>query len=293
MASKTAFEQERGTFFKFPPNDLIIIGLDTDDGAEHALWRADVKEPIPPTFVDSIRKHGVLQPIRVRRIEGDSMCGEVVVGRSRVRAARVVAKDGPPVLVPAVVFPSSATLAEIVGAANAENHQRKTENIESACEHAHLQLVQLGGDDSNPRVIKEIAGDFGWAPDRLRALLAYRGAADVRAAFCAGEIGQETALRLAPLPTAQRAPLLKEAMEQGLAQEEVRERIARVRSPAGDEKQLAFSAKTLRKLAALEDTTLPHDVVAFLKVATGKGKPSSVSGLKQAMRAIGLIGGGA
>jgi ParB/RepB/Spo0J family partition protein len=88
--AKTAFNAARGSYFKFSPTDLVIIGLDTDDGPEHELWDARINEPEDSESLQAMAKdvavRGVLQPVIIRK-DGDK--AQVVAGRRRVRAARI------------------------------------------------------------------------------------------------------------------------------------------------------------------------------------------------------------
>jgi ParB family chromosome partitioning protein len=67
------------------PKELIIIGLDTDDGEEHPLYDERVFLPVDENLVKNISVYGVQQPVLVRK-EGD-VC-YVIDGRQRTRAAR-------------------------------------------------------------------------------------------------------------------------------------------------------------------------------------------------------------
>ena len=84
--AKQVFNAQRKTVFMMDPSDVVIIGIDTDDGPEHPLWDNRIKLEVPVEFVDNVAMEGVLQTIDVAKI-GESAV--VVNGRQRVRAARV------------------------------------------------------------------------------------------------------------------------------------------------------------------------------------------------------------
>jgi hypothetical protein len=67
------------------PNDLVIIGLDTQDGEDHELYDERAMNVLDENLVKNIMVYGVLQPITVREQAGKLL---VVDGRQRVRAAR-------------------------------------------------------------------------------------------------------------------------------------------------------------------------------------------------------------
>ena len=82
---KTAFDAQRGTSFKFYPEEVVIIGLDTDDGPEHPRYDSRVHQPLTEAFVRNIDMLGVHTPCLVTKVANRA---EVVAGRNRIRAAR-------------------------------------------------------------------------------------------------------------------------------------------------------------------------------------------------------------
>jgi ParB family chromosome partitioning protein len=71
--------------FAVDPDNLIIIGLDTDDGPEHPLYDERVKLPLDESTVLNIMAIGVKEPVLVRKTDGNP---EVVDGRRRTMHAR-------------------------------------------------------------------------------------------------------------------------------------------------------------------------------------------------------------
>lgn len=293
------------------PRRVRVIGYDTADGADHPCWRADAKEPPDENMIASIRKRGQIQPIRARKIEGSDdamsfppghekgyLC-DVVVGRKRTKAARVVAEDTPALLLDVVMFPTSSTWSEISGTANAENYIRVTESLEAKIEHMHQQYVLEGADDAAAHAV---AVDFGVSVGHVRQCLALRGSHEVLTALKAGDIREGVALAIAPLAPEQRTTELAAAKANPDATvDTVRERAARAKAVARAEKKTTSSAEavavpmstgTLRRLGALcerEPSTLPVELVAFLDVINGKQPPTTVEGLVEAMRAVGVL----
>jgi ParB family transcriptional regulator, chromosome partitioning protein len=70
------------------PEDLTIIGLDTDDRHEHPLFDERVFLPVDENLVKNIIVYSIQQPVLVRKEAGKTL---VVDGRQRVRAARKAA----------------------------------------------------------------------------------------------------------------------------------------------------------------------------------------------------------
>lgn len=67
------------------PKELVIVGLDTEDGITHPLWDERIKLEVNQDLVKSILAYGVRVPVLVREEDGKLL---VVDGRQRVRAAR-------------------------------------------------------------------------------------------------------------------------------------------------------------------------------------------------------------
>jgi ParB family chromosome partitioning protein len=84
--SKQAFDAKRTNLFMFDPNDLVVIGFDTDDGPEHPLYDKRAKLPVDEKLVLNIMALGkILEHVGVRK-NGDK--AEVIFGRQRVKACR-------------------------------------------------------------------------------------------------------------------------------------------------------------------------------------------------------------
>lgn len=83
--SGQALPGTRTTAYATDPNDLVIIGVDTNDGPEHALYDERIKLPLSEEMVLDIMERGVMEPVLVRKSK-DAV--EVVDGRRRVLHAR-------------------------------------------------------------------------------------------------------------------------------------------------------------------------------------------------------------
>lgn len=84
--SKTVIDAQRGTIFLVHPNEVQIVGFDTQhQRGDHPLWQARALEAVDEALALSIANDGFLSCIAVRK-DGPNL--EVVVGRRRVKAAR-------------------------------------------------------------------------------------------------------------------------------------------------------------------------------------------------------------
>jgi ParB family chromosome partitioning protein len=87
---KSALDAKRLNAFLMDPDELTVVGLDTDDGPEHPLYDERVHLPLDQGLVDNITSLGVLETVLVRK-NGDRV--EVVDGRRRVLHAREANKQ--------------------------------------------------------------------------------------------------------------------------------------------------------------------------------------------------------
>jgi ParB family chromosome partitioning protein len=147
MSGKHAFNAKRKDVFLFDPNDLTVIGHDTDNGPDHPLYDARAKLPVDEKLVLNIMALGkVLEPISVRK-NGD--VAEVVWGRQRVKACReankrLKAQGSEPVFVPAMV--ERAEDGQVMGLMISENEIRQEDSpmtrvrkIQRYIDHGHTE----------------------------------------------------------------------------------------------------------------------------------------------------------
>jgi hypothetical protein len=83
---------------RIPATNLVVIGVDTEDGPEHPLWQPDAVRlartgAYDDQTVRSMQTHGVIQPIVIYWREIDGILKPVVeTGRKRVLHAREAAR---------------------------------------------------------------------------------------------------------------------------------------------------------------------------------------------------------
>lgn len=124
--AKQLFNAKRSNIFFFDPDDLVIIGADTDDGSEHPLYDDRAKLPVDGKLVMNILALGkILEPVGVRK-NGEIV--EVVYGRQRVKACReankrLKAQGCEPIFVPAMG--ERADNAKMLGMMISENELRQ------------------------------------------------------------------------------------------------------------------------------------------------------------------------
>lgn len=204
---KTAFENltRNSTYVADPTTDLRIVGgkrfltgdeagdIDTDDDASHALWQERrLKKPLKDGFPENIDAFGVIQPIVIAKLDG---VATVVVGRSRVRAARIAnvrrkARGEPPIAVECKIRRTDET--GLMGAMIAENEQRTDNDILTKMDEARRYLAR-GVSEA------DVAMTFGIKTVTLKGWLAFDDNAtpEVKAAVKAGRVSPTAAAELA------------------------------------------------------------------------------------------------
>jgi ParB family transcriptional regulator, chromosome partitioning protein len=111
------------------PEEVVIIGVDTEDGDDHPLFDERIYYPIKPEFEANVRGMGVIVPVILKR-DGERLI--VVDGRQRVRAARLVnAKrkeiGEAPAKIPVRVRP--AETSQLMGMSIVTNEHRTDDDV--------------------------------------------------------------------------------------------------------------------------------------------------------------------
>ena len=191
---------------RLDPNEVVIVGFDTDDRTEHSLYdeRAflDVEEP----FVKSIRTYGVQVPVLVKEEAGIFY---VIDGRQRIKAARIVfseqEKSGEiPLRVPARVVIASEKRASSLVVLTNEN--RKGDDVLTKAIKAERLMERVGDMD-------EVAVAFGVTTNTIKNWLTLVQADPfVHEAIREGKISAYAGVEIAELPLDEQ----KEALEKVL-----------------------------------------------------------------------------
>jgi len=135
--SKTAIDAKRGTVFLVDPENLVLV-----EDRTHHLYDERVHMPVDQSLVESIKLHGVLQPVRVQK-DGEKLL--VVVGRQRVKASRMVRKTDKDFRIPVLL-----TKGDDAGMAEEmiiENEHRTGDSPMTKINKA-VRLLKLGRDEA-------------------------------------------------------------------------------------------------------------------------------------------------
>jgi ParB-like chromosome segregation protein Spo0J len=232
---KQAVEAPRGTHFNFDPDELTIIGLDTDDDKSHPLYDPRIGRPLDPSRINNFRMYGVIKPIRVRK-NGDKV--EVVDGRGRVRYARAVkalqiAAGEETIRVPALM--TKADDAHLYGISRAANIHDADGPMTMA--RNAQKMLDMG------KSVAEAATTFAVTEQTIRNwTLMLDLDASVIDAMIADEISATAAGALAGLPKAQQREVLAEVKAEAL--EGTKPTVERVKRKAAEKAGKAAPTNT-------------------------------------------------
>lgn len=162
---KQALQGRRMDAFGMSPNELTIVGIDTDHDSSHPLWDDRINLPVDERLIRNISVYGVLQPVIVTKMEDLVV---VVDGRQRVRAARVIAEQQrrageEQIRVPCLV--KSGDGSRLVGVGISANEQRQMDTAATKARKA-ARYLDLG------RTEEEAALAFGVSEQTIRNWLA-------------------------------------------------------------------------------------------------------------------------
>jgi len=260
---KQAFNGKRLNGFHQAPEDLVLIGRDTDDGPEHPLYDPRVKLDADENLARDIMVNGVLQPIRVRK-NGDA--AEVVVGRQRVLAARLAnewlrAQAKEEVQVPFLV--DKREDGDLLGVSISENEHRRPDDVIEKAKKAQ-RLLDLGKSPA------EVAVRFGVTDRTIRnwtTLL--QTTPKVKRAVAAGKLTATAATKLAGLDRSEQDEKLDELLTSG-----EKPTVSRTRDAAkGGEATPRGPAKKLVRQAWALGGDIPVTMRETLAWVLGEGEP--------------------
>jgi len=266
--------------FIFEPEDLVIIGLDTDNGPEHPLYDERIHLPLDEGLIKNIMLEGVIKPVVVcKDPDGHAL---VVDGRQRVRAAREAktrqaANGDVTVRVPAVHRRSDETA--LLGVSISANGFHQGTNVLAKARQAE-RLLNMGQTE------EEVALRFGVSGQAIRnwrKLLDL--AAELKKAVEAGKIAPSAALELAKLPKAeQKAALQRVISEHG----ETRTRQGKRKRPTGKQLseasggQVALGKRVLKRVVQcdLDEHDVSPDIILGIQFALGMVNVEQVPGMQ-------------
>jgi ParB family chromosome partitioning protein len=202
------------------PNDLVIVGLDTDDRQEHALFDERAFYDLDTNLVANILVYGIQLPVLIRKEAGQLY---VVDGRQRVKAARAAAARSESAGEYAVKVPCRETVGDdkrMGGIMVSTNELRQSD---TALERAFkaTRLLDLLGDEA------EVCIAFGRSKTTIRNWLSLASAdSKIHAAVKAGTLSTQGAVELSKLPREQQVEQL-EAMQKGMTAGRITEAMAK------------------------------------------------------------------
>ncbi len=214
--NRRAINAPRRDVFLLPPDDLVVIGIDTEakNKNDHYLYDERIKLPADEGMVLNILEYGVLEPIMVTK-DGDQVL--VVDGRQRVLHAReAVARqkktgveEEKHVRVP-VMFKRGEE-STLFGMSRSANALRRNDSIISNATNAQ-RMLDMGAE------IGTVATTFGVKVSTLQnSWLPLLGLSPkVRAAVAKGEVSPQAALGLTSLPKAEQDEHLDKLREEGV-----------------------------------------------------------------------------
>lgn len=188
------------------PDDIIIVGLDTDDGLEHPLYDESCMLEVDDTFIQSILAEGVLEPVIVRKEAGKFYCTD---GRQRVKAAREARKRSTQVGDYEVRVPvmeqsgGDDRMARIVIAANSFRHE---DTILQKANKAQRLLARLGN-------IDDVVLSFGKSITTIKNWLSLDEADPaIHEAIKTEKISSQAGIELSKLPRDQQKAQLEDIL---------------------------------------------------------------------------------
>jgi ParB family chromosome partitioning protein len=211
----TTVKTNRKIAFEIYPEDVCIIGLDTDDGPEHPLWDERVALPVNQAMVDNMLLRGWTHgAVELRKNKADKRY-EVVVGRQRVKAARTANEQGTDGYerLKVVAFMNDVEDNDAMGLVISENEQRTDDNPMAKADKLKRFMMQ-------GKTIAEAALVFGVSKQTIKLWAkAHKLIGPVQDAVRSGKISFNGALGLADLSEDKQQEALDALPEDGEGQD--------------------------------------------------------------------------
>jgi len=202
---KTAIKAPRFDGFRLEPENVVIIGLDTDDGPEHPRYDERVKLPLKEETVVNFMKVGVHTPISVCVMPDGSI--EVDDGRRRCMHAREANRrltelGDPTIKVPATVARGSDDHHALLGVIL--NEHREDDALLIKITKAKRLFDRTGE-------LSEVANAFGVSQNAVRKWLKIDELpASIKAAVARGVLSANAAAAMHGLPRDEQMARLQE-----------------------------------------------------------------------------------
>jgi len=281
MAKKSYFGKRRD-LFAMDPDDVVVIGVDTEDGKSHPLWDKRAFGPIDEALVANIRTYGVLEPVIVQK-DGDR--ATVVDGRRRVlhaRRAKQLQETAGEITVTVPVLVKRGTESRIFGISRSANEHRKDDGLMTKAENAQRMLDYGATED-------DVAVTFGVEVQTVNIWLRLLDTdKSVRDAVDAGEISASAASRLTKLSKDEQKAALAEAKSNGTKLTTARASAAAKAKKTKTDARTAPGKRALRKI--VESGGIDSNVLLGIRYALGDVPATRISGLTAVLRDLGIEG---
>lgn len=285
--AKQAFEGARRSIYMVPPEDVIIIGVDTKDGPEHPLYDERIHWKLKePTILD-IMGRGVKEPIVVKK-DGDKAI--VTDGRRRVLHAREankrLKKKGREVLCVPVMPPENGSDSELLGLMVSLNEHREEDSVFNRARKIKKYL-DYGHDEA------DAARTFNISVATVHNYLGILSLdKTVQKAVAKGNVSASAALELADLPQEEQRAALDKLVNgaNGKATAKEARAEANKRNKNGTTKVLLPPRRLLGKLVDARDGWDPEidpGFMAGVMFCTGRLKADEIDGLPELLKGLG------
>lgn len=271
----------RGTVWNFDPNDLVIIGKDTDDGPDHNLYDPRIKLKLSESMILSIMAQGVLENVTVAGIDGKPV---VVDGRRRVlhareALARMRKADKDAVLRVPASFRKD-TDAGLFATMIVANSHRLNDDAVAEARKAEIMKERHNASD------EDIAKAFGWTTQTVRnrrKLLTLP--AKVLRKVSSGEISVTAVMELAKMePEDAEAAAEKVAEESGGS---THGQARRARAAANPDAEPTIGKRQIKAILESEHAEdLSDDTRRTLSWIIGETKAVAIKGLSACIKAV-------
>lgn len=273
------------------PFEIVIVGIDTKHDSKfgpngHWLYDSRILLPLDPNKVANVRKHGVIKPIIVRKIDGRAYCLD---GRQRVRWAREaqslnLAEGGHKIMIR--VIQRKGTEAQLHAASRSANAVVEAPDPITLAEEI-AELLNQGVDPA------EVAVDYGITEaevkesQKLLELLSPK----IRGYVASKQIGPTHAKQFYGKSFEEQDAMLEELEAGGgkITVERVRAARNSPRKKNGNgEALVGLTLKQIHKLYAAAEEHLEARDRKLLGALCGKIDLGQVKGLKAAYRELGF-----
>lgn len=248
--SKQSAEAPRGpSTFKFDPDALVIIGVDTKDGPEHPLYDPRAFRPLDENRLAMYVRLGIRVPIKVKH---DGNRDVVVDGRGRVLYARAIKRQqiaagvAPDEIIKVPALMERGTDEDLFGLSRALNLHDADDALANAKSVQRMMAFGKSEEDCAHTMGKSVQTIKNWL-----AMLDL--APEVQQSMLAQEMTPTAALQLAQLPRQEQIATLQEIKEETAAgHKPTVERVkAKVAEKAGREANPNTPKAKLEKVTAL------------------------------------------